>query len=360
MSKVDLGTAVVGDGQPPFIISEIGSNHNGDMDLCRRIIDAAVDAGADAVKFQSWTEETLVSEEEYQRNTTYADKKKHFGTLREMVREYQFTAEQHRVIQQYCAEQGIAFCSSVFSEKEADLLDELDVPFFKVASMDVNNLPLLEYVAGKHRPVILSTGMATLGEVEEAVRTIRGAGNHSLVLLHCVSLYPPDLDRLNLRNMDMLRSAFGCPVGFSDHTLGTSIPIAAISRGASVIEKHFTIDKDLPGWDHAISADPAELRTIVTEGKKVFRALGSTARTLSQAEIDKRNQFRRSAIAQTELASGDVLRAEHVDFKRPGSGIAPDEFKYAEGRTVTRAIKEGHVIHWSDLDGTQKGQVGRK
>jgi N-acetylneuraminate synthase len=360
MNKVDLGAAVVGDGQPPFIIAEIGSNHNGDMDLCRRIIDAAVDAGADAVKFQSWTEETLVSEEEYQRNTTYADKKKHFGTLREMVREYQFTAEQHRAIQQYCAEKDAAFCSSVFSKHEADLLDELEVPFFKVASMDVNNLPLLEYVAAKQRPILLSTGMATLGEIEEAVHTIRGAGNHSLVLLHCVSLYPPNFDRLNLRNMDMLRSAFKCPVGYSDHTLGTSIPIAAISRGASVIEKHFTIDKDLPGWDHAISANPDELRTIVTEGKRVFRALGSTARTISQAELDKRKQFRRSAIAQKELSPGEIIRSKHVDFKRPGNGIAPDEFKYAKGRAVTRAIKKGHVIHWSDLDGIEKGPVERE
>ena len=260
------------------MIAEIGSNHNGDMDLCRRIIDAAVAAGADAVKFQSWTEDTLVSEEAYERNTEYTNKKKHFGTLREMVRAYQFTPEQHSEIQHYCQEQGITFCSSVFSEQEADLLADLDVPFYKIASMDVNNLPLLDYVGGKGRPVILSTGMATLGEVEQAVQTIEGAGNKQIVLLHCVSIYPPEMDQINLRNMETLRTAFGYPVGFSDHTLGTAIPLAAIAQGACVVEKHFTIDKDLPGWDHAISANPEELKTLVTEGKNVFRALGSSVR----------------------------------------------------------------------------------
>jgi N-acetylneuraminate synthase len=283
MNTIDLGPAIVGGDQSPFIVAEIGSNHNGDMDLCRRIIDAAVKAGADAVKFQSWTEETLVSEEEYQKNTEYSDEKKHFGTLREMVREYQFTPEQHREIQQYCIDREITFCSSVFSEQEADLLDDLDVPFYKIASMDINNLPLLEYVAHKGRPMVVSTGMATMGEIEAAVNTIQKAGIEQIVLLHCVSVYPPDMDLVNLRNMETLEAAFDVPVGFSDHTLGTSVPLAAIARGACFIEKHFTIDKELPGWDHAISANPDELQTIVEDGENVHRALGSTVRSVSQA-----------------------------------------------------------------------------
>jgi len=351
MSSVDLGPAVVEEGHKPFIVAEIGSNHNGDMDLCREIIDAAVEAGADAVKFQSWTEETLISEEEYQRNTEYTDKKKHFGTLREMVREYQFTPEQHREIQQYCFDQGITFCSSVFSEQEADRLDDLDVPFYKIASMDINNLPLLEYVAGKGRPMVISTGMATLGEIEQAVNTVRAVGNDEIVLLHCVSVYPPDMDLMNLRNMDTLRRAFDVPVGFSDHTLGTAIPLAAIARGACFVEKHFTIDKDLPGWDHAISSNPEELSRIVEEGKKVDRALGSTVRTVSQAERDKRIQFRRSAIAQKPLSEGQVLSKEDVAFKRPGSGIAPDEFGYAQGQELVESVEKGHVIHWNHVGG---------
>lgn len=351
MNTIDLGPAIVGDGQSPFIVAEIGSNHNGDMDLCRRIIDAAVEAGADAVKFQSWTEETLVSEEEYQKNTEYSDEKKHFGTLREMVREYQFTPEQHREIQQYCIDREITFCSSVFSEQEADLLDNLDVPFYKIASMDINNLPLLEYVARKGRPMVVSTGMATMGEIEAAVNTIQNAGNEQIVLLHCVSVYPPDMDLVNLRNMETLEAAFDFPVGFSDHTLGASIPLAAIARGACFIEKHFTINKELPGWDHAISANPDELQTIVEEGKNVHRALGSTVRSVSQAEQDKLDQFRRSAIAQKSLSRGDTLSAEDIAFKRPGSGISPDEFEYAEGRELVESVEKGYVIHWRHLEG---------
>ncbi|WP_263841475.1 N-acetylneuraminate synthase family protein [Salinibacter sp.] len=353
MNAIDLGPAMVGAEYEPFIVAEIGSNHNGDMDLCREIIDAAVEAGADAVKFQSWTEETLISEEEYQRNTEYADKKKHFGTLREMVREYQFTPDQHREIQQYCFDQGITFCSSVFSEQEADLLDDLGVPFYKIASMDINNLPLLEYVAGKGRPMVISTGMATLGEIEQAVKTVRATGNGEILLLHCVSVYPPDMNLMNLRNMDTLRQAFDVPVGFSDHTLGTSIPLAAIARGACFVEKHFTIDKDLPGWDHAISSNPEEMSAIVQEGKKIDRALGSTVRTVSQAEQDKRIQFRRSAIARRSLSEGQVLSKEDVAFKRPGSGIAPDEFQYAEGKELVEPVEEGHVVHWQHLNGTE-------
>ncbi|WP_118828416.1 N-acetylneuraminate synthase family protein [Salinibacter ruber] len=351
MNTVDLGPSNVGGDNPPFIVAEIGSNHNGDMDLCRDIIDAAVGAGTDAVKFQSWTEETLISEEEYQRNTEYENKKKHFGTLREMVREYQFTPDQHRTIQEYCQEQDITFCSSVFSEQEADLLEELDVPFYKIASMDINNLPLLDYVARKGRPMIVSTGMATMAEIEQAVHTIQEAGNNEIVLLHCVSVYPPDMDLLNLRNMETLQTAFDVPVGFSDHTLGTSIPLAAIARGACVVEKHFTIDKDLPGWDHAISANPEELEMLVEEGNRIHRALGSTVRTVSQAELDKRVQFRRSAIAQKPLEEGETLTKGKVAFKRPGSGVSPDEFDYAEGQQVTDSVKEGHVIHWHHLDG---------
>ncbi|CBH23620.1 Sialic acid synthase [Salinibacter ruber M8] len=358
MNTVDLGPANVGGDNPPFIVAEIGSNHNGDMDLCRDIIDAAVGAGADAVKFQSWTEETLISEEEYQRNTEYENKKKHFGTLREMVREYQLTPDQHHTIQEYCQERDITFCSSVFSEQEADLLEDLDVPFYKIASMDINNLPLLDYVAHKGRPMIVSTGMATMAEIEQAVHTIQEAGNDEIVLLHCVSVYPPDMDLMNLRNMETLQTAFDVPVGFSDHTLGTSIPLAAIARGACVVEKHFTIDKDLPGWDHAISSDPEEMETLATEGKRIQRALGSSVRTVSQEEHEKRKQFRRSAIAQKPLAKGETLRSEDIAFKRPGNGIGPDEFEYAEGRKVAKSVKEGHVVHWHHLSGEGKAEKG--
>lgn len=349
MQTVKLGGVEVGDGQPPYIIAEIGSNHNGDMGLCDRLIDAAADAGAHAVKFQSWTDKSLIAEEEYQRNTEYSDKKRHFGSLREMVTTYQLTSEQHAQAQAHCAEKGIAFCSTPFSPQEVDLLESLDVPFFKIASMDVVHQPLLRYVARKMRPVVISTGMATLGEIEQAVDTVRGEGNDQIVLLHCVSIYPPEHQAIHLRNMETLRRAFDCPVGFSDHTLGTAIPMAAIALGACIIEKHFTLDQDMEGWDHAISANPEQLRSIVEDGRAVFEALGSGRRTVSDAEMEKRKKFRRSLVARRVLAEGHVVTEADFDAKRPGTGVPPDAMQYVLGRKLSRSLEEDQVLRWSDL-----------
>jgi N-acetylneuraminate synthase len=349
VKSISLGGVVVGDGRPPYVIAEIGSNHNGDMDLCRRLIDAAADAGADAVKFQSWSESSLIAREEYERNLAYDDKKKHFGTLREMVHAYQFTPEQHAVAQGWCRERGVVFCSSAFSPEEADLLDGMDVPFYKIASMDVTNLPLIKYVAAKERPMLLATGMATLGEIERAIAVVREAGNDDIALLHCVSIYPPDYDSIRLLNIPMLRDAFGVPVGFSDHTLGTSVPLAAIALGACVIEKHFTIDKGMEGWDHAISADPDELRVIVDEGRNVFTSLGGRQRIVTPAEIEKRERFRRSLVARQALGRGHVLREEDLTAKRPGTGISPAELTYVVGRTLALDLEEDRVLRWEDL-----------
>ena len=350
MRAVTLGHATVGAGQPPFIIAEVGSNHNGDMDLCRQLIDAAAEAGANAVKFQSWSETSLIAKEEYDRNAEYSDRKKHFGSLREMVRAYQFTPDQHREALAHCRERGITFCSSAFSTREVDLLEELDVPFHKIASMDITNLPLLVHVARMQRPVIISTGMATLGEVEQAVQLVRDQGNEQIVLLHCVSIYPPAAETIHLRNMATLCDAFDVPVGFSDHTLGTSIPLAAIALGACVIEKHFTLDKDMAGWDHAISADPAEMRTIVEEGLIVHKALGSSSRSVSVSEFEKRKQFRRSLVTRLPLARGHALVEDDLDAKRPGTGVAPDELRYVLGRRLVDDVEADHVIRWKDLE----------
>lgn len=349
MKTVNLGKGVVGPGNPPYIIAEIGSNHNGDMDLCRRLIDSAADAGAHAVKFQSWTETSLIAKEEYDRNAEYSDKKKHFGSLRDMVKTYQFTTDQHFEAHAYCQKRGIAFCSTPFSKEEADLLEKLDVPFFKIASMDIVHLPFLEYVARKQRPMVISTGMATLAEIEQAVDAVLGEGNEQVVLLHCISIYPPDYDMIHLRNIAALQQAFEVPVGFSDHSLGTAIPLAAVALGACVIEKHFTLDKDMPGWDHAISADPAELRTIVVEGRNIFTALGSTRRTVTEAEHEKRKKFRRSLVARRALERGHVVTEDDLDAKRPGTGISPSEISYALGRKLARDIQEDQLIGWSDL-----------
>jgi len=344
-----LGEVEIGPNRPPYIIAEVGSNHNGDMNLCRRLIDAAAEAGAHAVKFQSWTDKSLIAEEEYARNTEYSDKKKHFGSLREMVTAYQLTSEQHREAHAHCQAAGIAFCSTPFSIEEVDLLEELDVPFFKIASMDVVHLPLLKYVARKQRPVVISTGMATLGEIEEAVEVVRAEGNEQIVLLHCVSIYPPEYGTIHLRNMATLQRAFDVPVGFSDHTLGTAIPLAAIAIGACIIEKHFTLDQDMEGWDHAISADPVQLRTIVTEGRNIFSALGDTHRVVSREEMEKRKKFRRSLVARHSLEQGHLLIESDLDAKRPGTGISPSELSYVIGRRLVCDVAADQVLDWKHL-----------
>jgi N,N'-diacetyllegionaminate synthase len=230
-----------------------------------------------------------------------------------------------------------------------DLLDKLGVPAFKIASMDVNHIPLLQYIASKHRPVILSTGMATISEIDRAVSTLKTRGAGPIALLHCISIYPPAYETINLRNMKMLTKTFDVPVGFSDHSFGTAIPLAAIALGACIIEKHFTLDKNLEGWDHAISADPSELEIIVREGKNVFSSLGSTTRTVSVAEIDKRNKFCRSIVMKHSMKSGEKITRGDLDFKRPGTGIAPDKVNYLIGRSIKRPIEADEQLSWEDF-----------
>ena len=334
----------------PYVIAEIGSNHNGDMDLARKIIDAAVETGADAVKFQSWTPESLIAREEYEANTVYTDDpKKHWGSLREMVEEYYLRDDQHKELKAYCDKKGVDFCSTPFSEEETDLLNELNVPFFKVASMDINNLRLLRYLASFDKPIILSTGMATLGEIEQAVQTLENEGNQKIMLLHCISVYPPKMENVNLNNITMLQQTFGYPVGFSDHTIGSAIPLASVALGACLIEKHFTIDKDLPGWDHMISADPDEMTEICRESKNIAASLGSYRRVISKEEKLKMPKMRRSIITSRDLKAGEPIKEDDLTFKRPGTGIAPDQTGFVVGRTLKKDTTKDSVLRWEDL-----------
>lgn len=336
----------------PYIIAEIGANHNGNIDLAKKIIDRAKECGADAVKFQSWTPKTLISEEEYDRNQSYDDDdggKKHFGSLKEMVEKYYLTEEQHYELKEYCDNIGLDFCSSPFSKREVELLNKLEVPFFKVASMDINNLELLKHMAKFQKPILLSTGMSTISEIEQAVKTIESIGNKKIVILHCISIYPPEFEDIHLNNIKMLQQVFNYPIGFSDHTIGTSIPLASVALGACVIEKHFTLDKDMPGWDHQISADPNELVEIVRESKNIQKSLGGFTRIVSNNEEKKKLKFRRSIVASKELKKGDIIRLEDLEVKRPGTGIRPDEIKYVIDRKINKDFSVDELIYWEDL-----------
>lgn len=347
--ELDFNGRKVGEGYPPYIIAEIGSNHNGDMQLAKELIDAAKEAGADAAKFQSWSNKSLISKAEYARNTHYDDTKKHFGSLFEMVDKYQFTPEQHYEIAEYCQNKGIHFMSTPFANDEVDLLLELNVPAIKIASMDVNHLLLLKKAAQAKKPIILSTGMANLAEIARAIDTLKENAATEISLLHCISIYPPEYQDIHLNNIIGLRESFGLTVGFSDHSFGTAIPLASVALGASIIEKHFTLDKNLEGWDHSISADFDELRTICTESKNIFNALGNKIRQVSQAELKKRKRFRRCAVINKDLKAGHTIKAEDLEFKRPGTGIHPDEYQYIIGRTLKHDLENDHELSWSDF-----------
>lgn len=334
----------------PYIIAEIGANHNGDMTLAKKMIRSAKECGAHCAKFQSWTSKSLIAKEEYTRNQVYNDsKKKHFGSLKEMVTKYALTDKQHKELKEYCDSMEITFASSPFSPSEARLLNDLDVPFFKIASMDINYLDFLREVAGYHKPMIISTGMATMAEIENAINVCKKEGNEQLILLHCISIYPPKYKDIHLNNIVMLQQAFGLPIGFSDHTIGVSIPLASVALGACLIEKHFTLDKDLPGWDHEISANPEEMRVICKESDHIFRSLGNFKRTVTESEENKKAKFRRSLVFSRDMKKGEIIKKEDISAKRPGTQIPPDELPYVLGRKLVHDMNEDELLRWDLL-----------
>lgn len=336
----------------PYVIAEIGANHNGDMELARKMILVAKEAGADCVKFQSWSKNTIFSKKVYEDNYFLRDdyRNREDYTLEEIVEKYSIDAEQHQELKKYCDEIGIEFASTPFSKKEVDLLvDDLNVPFIKVASMDLNNIPFLKYVASKKKPVVISTGLNGIEEVAEAVRCLKENGCNEIYLLHCVSIYPPKDDEVNLNNIDMLRMAFGLPVGYSDHTLGIIAPVMSIAKGVCIIEKHFTLDKNMQGWDHKVSANPDELRMICEAAGSGYKMLGRYTKEVIE-DIDRRNAFQRSIVASRDIKCGEVIKEEDLDYKRPGTGIQPKYYEFLIGRVAKRDIKYDQLLCFEDFE----------
>lgn len=353
MEIIEIGKRIVGQGETPYIIAELASNHNGDMGLAKKMIKTSKEAGADCVKFQSWSKETIFSKVKYMENCFLADdyRKRSDYSLESIVEEYSISEQQLLEMKEYADSQDIAMASTPFSVKEADfLVDVLEAPFIKIASMDLNNIPFLEYLAAKKKPVFLSTGMGTLAEIDQAVRTIEQYGCKKIVLLHCVSEYPPQDSLVHLKKIMTLKMQYpDYPVGFSDHTLGTTIPIASIALGADVVEKHITLDKNMQGWDHKVSATPEELSGIVEAAKRIPLALGSSRIDAVESQ-KKREEFRRGTVAIHYLEAGHILSYEDFTFKRPARGILPNEIKYAIGRKINRPLENDEIISWEDLD----------
>jgi N-acetylneuraminate synthase len=303
----------------------------------------AAKSRVDAVKFQSFKTENLVTPDapkaEYQKRTTDpADT--HF----EMLRRLELSPDAHRELMGYCREMGILFMSSAFDEESADLLSDLGVSIYKIPSGEITNLPLLDRIARKGKPMIVSTGMADLGEVEQAVRTIHEAGNRDIVLLQCVSNYPADPADVNLRAMHTMAAAFNVPVGFSDHTMGIEVPLAAVALGASVIEKHFTLDRTLPGPDHVASVEPDELTSMVKGIRKVESALGHGRKEPAASEANTASVARKSLVAAHHIAAGTTLTEDLIAIKRPGTGLPPAMRPHLAGRRVREDVQAGALL----------------
>ncbi|MGE5111017.1 MAG: N-acetylneuraminate synthase [Acidobacteriaceae bacterium] len=348
MQILNLNGRKIGADSPCFIIAEAGVNHNGDLGLAKRLVDAALEAGADAVKFQTFRAEEVVSvaapKAEYQEETT--------GTTEsqlEMVRKLELSPRATREVAAHAASCGILFLSTGFDNDSVDLLDEIGVPAFKVGSGDLTNLPLLEHIASKCRPVILSTGMSFLNEVEEAVTTLTSAGCPSFALLQCVSSYPADPEAANLRVLHTLKEKFDAPVGFSDHSLGHDVAIAAVALGAKIIEKHLTLDANLPGPDHRVSLTPDAFAAMVKSIRTVEASLGDGIKRPTPSEQNVRDVARRSVVTRAAVPEGTPISREMLSFKRPGTGIPPRDWAKLIGRVTKRDIPADSILRYEDL-----------
>jgi len=314
---------------PCFVIAEIGFNHGGDIALARSMIEAAAAAGADAVKFQSYLASDLCFEEA-----------PHY----QLIKQGEMDLSQHRYLAAAAQESGVTFLSTPFSQAMADILAEVGVPAYKVASMDVTNLPLLAHIARMKKPILLSTGMATLPEIAVAIETIRKCSEAQLVLLHCISHYPTSPEQVNLRTIAGLREAFKLEVGFSDHTLGNAAAVSAVALGARVIEKHFTTDKNLAGPDHKISADPAQLADLVKNIREAEASLGRSALDESRADRMNAAPYRRGLYAARDIAEGSVLTADMLHAVRPETELKPGDAGKLVGRKTRRQLRRAAAI----------------
>lgn len=332
-----------------FVIGEAGVNHNGNLELAHRLIEVAAEARADAIKFQTFDPDLLASAEapkaEYQARATGASE-----SQREMLRRLVLSKDAHRELKRHAEQRGLIFLSTPFDEESADFLEELGVAAFKVASGEITNHPFIAHLAGKGMPVLLSTGMSNLEEVASAVAVVESTGAPAYALLHCTSSYPAPPQSANLRALLTLRQRFGVEVGYSDHTTGASVPLAAIALGATLLEKHVTLDRTMNGPDHATSMEPTSFAELVREIRAVEVALGDGVKAPQPCEQDARRVARRSLFAARELHAGNVLAMGDLIAQRPGTGISPARLPQLVGRRLKRDVVAGAMLAESDLE----------
>jgi N,N'-diacetyllegionaminate synthase len=328
-----------------LIIAEAGVNHNGDMKIAKRLIDVAADSGADIVKFQTFSAERLATQDtpkaDYQNQTTDQAESQF-----EMLKRLELSTEMHEVLIAHCQKRNIGFFSAGFDIQSINYLVSLGAERFKIPSGEITNLPYLRHVGGFGKPVILSTGMATLGEIEASLEVLETAGipRMQITVLHCSTEYPTPMQDVNLRAMCSIRDALGVAVGYSDHTAGIEVPIAAVALGATVIEKHFTLDRDLPGPDHKASLEPNEFAAMVRAIRNIEHALGDSIKRPSPSEAKNKPIARKSLVAAKQLRAGERFTPENVTAKRPGTGISPMRWDEVMGRVAARDFEVDELI----------------
>ncbi|MHC1682814.1 MAG: N-acetylneuraminate synthase [Clostridiaceae bacterium] len=331
-----------------FIIAEAGVNHNGDIENAKKLVDIAFEAGADAVKFQTFITENLVTKNAVK--AKYQEQNTGNGYQYEMLKNLELSFDDHTILKKYCDEKGILFMSTPFDFESVDLLEKLNISIYKIASGDLTNIPLLEYISKLNKPIIISTGMSNLREIEIALEAISGGSNNKISLLHCTSNYPTNYKEVNLNAMVTLKNAFKLSVGYSDHTEGVEIPIAAVAMGAEIIEKHFTLDKNLKGPDHKASLNSLELKSMIKSIRNLEQAFGDGIKRCNDSEKIIKSVGRKSIVAKTDINMGDSINSENITIKRPEGGIPPEYFKKIIGKKALCNIKKDSFIKWTFLE----------
>ena len=325
-----------------YIIAEAGVNHNGSFDLACKLVDAAKEAGVDCIKFQTFKSEKLVSHSaqkaEYQKQNTDE------GSQQDMLKKLELSFDQFLALKDYCDKVGIAFLSTPFDFDSLAFLDTIDMPFWKIPSGEVTNYPYLVALAETKKPIVMSTGMCTMEEIAQAVEVLRNHGTEELTLLHCNTEYPTPFEDVNMKAMDHIAKTFGVPVGYSDHTKGIEIPVAAAALGAVMVEKHFTLDKNMEGPDHKASLEPAELKQMVAAIRNIEKALGDGVKKPSPSEEKNKPIARKSIIAQTPIKKGELLTVQNLTVKRPGEGISPMKWESVIGTYAIRDFAPDELI----------------
>jgi pseudaminic acid synthase len=347
MTTVEIAGKLVGDGQPTFIVAETSANHDQDLSQALELVDVAAKARVDAVKLQTYTPDSLTLPTSHP--SARVDPVWGANNLYELYQKAAMPYHFHKPLFERAREHGLIAFSTAYDESSVDYLEGLGIPAYKVASFELVHLPLLRHIGQTRKPVILSTGMASIGEVEEALNTLVSAGTEQIILLHCCSVYPADPATVNLAAMQALRQAFGYPVGFSDHTLSCAVPVAAVALGACMIEKHFTNDPQRPGPDHRFSTGPKDLRRMVEGIREAEMAIGNGRKAMAACEAENRAVGRRSLFAAVDIPPGAIITREMIRVVRPGAGLHPRYLEVAVGRVARQRIPAGWPIIWEDI-----------